>query len=550
MKLKKIKIENFKKVANVELDLADLNVMVGVNASGKSSVLQAIHLASCLMRQADRIRYPGTSPVSINELDYLPTNSYAKLGHDDDWGNRKNTPCSIVRFEFESSDNTDSSAFAEFRSARNAGISVSATLPEDVRGFFRGTGKFFTAYIPGISGIPNEEQKQSKRVVLKACSFGDANVYLRNALLLLEENEINKLETWLSELIGPVSINVDHNDDKDLAITATADIDGNKIPLELLGMGFLQLIQIFCYLLLFKPHVMLIDEPDIHLHPNVQEKLSYVLSDVAKEQGIKIILSTHSPFIVRGAPIDANIFWMNEGGIQNSNRNSVELALGWGAFGKKIIIFSEDTKTDLLKHIIAQWPEIEKYVAIHPGNGHSNLLTPKQAEQLKQTLGNNFKIVIHRDRDSMIDKEVAKLSAQYKAKGVSLWVTDNSDIESYFCEASFLHDLLGDSVESLQNILDNIIKPLNSSTNEQFVKQRKSCNDELYAGGGGSPSSDVVWQTLQSRPLKSAIGKAVFNKLKNKIQANKFSDKSILLHNLDGGIAISLKSLLTDLLKK
>jgi predicted ATP-dependent endonuclease of OLD family len=37
-------------------------------------------------------------------------------------------------------------------------------------------------------------------------------------------------------------------------------------------------IQIFAYLLLFEPKVILIDEPDAHLHPDKQERLFEALS--------------------------------------------------------------------------------------------------------------------------------------------------------------------------------------------------------------------------------------------------------------------------------
>jgi DNA-binding LacI/PurR family transcriptional regulator len=81
---------------------------------------------------------------------------------------------------------------------------------------------FFSAYIPGISGIPNKEEKRSKKVVLKACSFGDANVILRNVLLLLKEksqDNIRQIETWIESIIGPISIDVRHDEEKDLFIS-------------------------------------------------------------------------------------------------------------------------------------------------------------------------------------------------------------------------------------------------------------------------------------------------------------------------------------------
>ena len=107
------------------------------------------------------------------------------------------------------------------------------------------------------------------------------------------------------------------------------------MPLELLGTGYLQLIQIFCYILLFKTKILLVDEPDIHLHPSVQEALPSVLSGIAESQNLKIVLSTHSPFIVRGAPVASNVVWLDNGDIVSSDKSLVEMALGWGCFWQK-----------------------------------------------------------------------------------------------------------------------------------------------------------------------------------------------------------------------
>ena len=41
--IKKVKLENFKRVSLFEAELDNINVLVGTNNSGKSSVLQGIH---------------------------------------------------------------------------------------------------------------------------------------------------------------------------------------------------------------------------------------------------------------------------------------------------------------------------------------------------------------------------------------------------------------------------------------------------------------------------------------------------------------------------
>lgn len=197
MKLKNIKIEKFKKIDAIDIATSSLNILVGSNGSGKSSILQAAHLASCLLRQADRVRTGSTSTVAVMDLDYLPTDEYMRLGHGENWGNKRNTPSSKITFTFQDDQNQEYEAICEARAARNAGISVSGQLPEEVRTLFRGKDIYFSGFIPGISGVPNSEPKQSKRVVLKACSFGDSNVYLRNALNLLSNDQLSKLRVGL-----------------------------------------------------------------------------------------------------------------------------------------------------------------------------------------------------------------------------------------------------------------------------------------------------------------------------------------------------------------
>lgn len=485
--------------------------------------------------------------VRVSDLDYLPSDEYWRLGHGADWGNKATSPSSIVSFNFRDAAGAAHTAQCQMRSARNAGISVQGELPEQIRPQFRGVETFFSGFIPGISGIPNVEQKNSKRVVLKACSFGDSNVYLRNALDLLSPANLQQIEAWLQPLLGTIKLKVKFDQALDFQIHAEAEIGGLSMPLELLGTGYLQLIQIFCYILLFKPKILLIDEPDIHLHPSVQEKLAENLLQIAQAQGIKIIMTSHSPFIVRGAPAGANVVWLAEGRKQTDDRNIVELALGWGAFGKKVIIVSEDAKNDLLKKLIRQWPEIERAVTVLPGRGYKHLLKKDEAEELRDSLGRKFKILVHRDRDSLTDEEVARLKAQYEVDGVRLWLTDQSDIESEFCDSAFLSSLTGHPIHTCEAWLDEIQLQNQVPIRDQFASQRAAHNKELHEAGG-SPLNDDVWMALQARPLKAAKGKFVFRQLTHKVPGNAFSEEKVMGHTVYPERAASLKANLQDLL--
>lgn len=533
----------------VDFDLADVNILVGANGSGKSSIIQAVHLACCVMRQAERVQTGTTSTVGIDDLDYLPSNNYKMLGHKTNWGNNKGTASSKVQLTF-SHEGAEIAAQCELRSARNAGISITGTVPNELTDLLRKKQKFFSSYIPGISGIPNKEEKKSKKVILKACSYGDSNIILRNVLLLLNQQSaenIASIEKWIAQIIGPIKISVAHADDRDLNISCDVVMAGVSRPIELIGTGYLQLIQIFSYVLLFEPGILLIDEPDIHLHPNIQEKLVQVLAGVASERNMRILLTTHSPFVVRGALPDTKVYWVKDGGIESENRREVELALGWGAFGKKLIIVSEDTDTSLLKKIVAQWPEVDKFTAFYPGSGFKNIPTPDQAAEIHASLGGKYKIVIHRDRDSLTDLEVETLKGEYLAKGVTLWCPELSDIEAYFCKSDFLIDLLGCTEVEANAYTDEVLAQQAVPIRQQFNSQRAAHNQELYKEGG-SPTNDVVWGQFQARTLRGAKGKFIFGQLKNKIPANVYGMEKVQSHKPNISIAPDLKAELELLL--
>jgi len=196
----------------------------------------------------------------------------------------------------------------------------------------------------------------------------------------------------------------------------------------------LQVIQIFAYLVYFKPVLLLVDEPDSHLHPATQELLIGVLADAAKRQGTQVILTTHSPSVVRALPSDARVIWMKNGTVQRDGNTSGRKMMGWGLLDKRILLLTEDTKTGMLRSLLSQWADLERIVALWPLHGSGKLLDAQGCSSLQNLFGEDMKIILHRDRDFMMPLEAAAFKKPYDDKGISVWLSKHSDIESYWCE--------------------------------------------------------------------------------------------------------------------
>ena len=74
------------------------------------------------------------------------------------------------------------------------------------------------------------------------------------------------------------------------------------------GSGMMQILQMIAVILRYCPEktkVVLIDEPEMHLHENLQIRFVEILRNMQKELGIQMILSTHSSAVINiGGPAD------------------------------------------------------------------------------------------------------------------------------------------------------------------------------------------------------------------------------------------------------
>lgn len=479
MQLKEVTIRNFKAIDDTTISLAMMTVIVGANGAGKSSILQALHW----IFQSGRNLAVGTNAVKNNDFrqsdgatlsekdaTYMPSPEYRNAGHGAEYGNFKGTPQMEVEVSAIDGNGDIQNASMWIKSARNEGLSVHVPSNNAFVQSLRDQSKEFSSYIPGLAGIASVEEKRTKLIVHRQAAAGDANTVFRNILLLLEgvthedETGLELLQRFVSEVMGPISLKVDFAEDKHRTIQASfqtkimGDADQNRSkPLELAGIGFLQVIQIFAYLVYFRPALLLVDEPDAHLHPTAQERLVKVLAQAAKHFGTQVILTTHSPSVVRALPNDARVVWMKDGVVQPDGDTSGRQLMGWGLLDKRILLLTEDTKINMLRSLLSQWPDLERIVALWPLHGSGKLLDPKGCTSLQILFGGGMKILLHRDRDFMMPDEVAAFSKPYEDADIGVWLTKYSDIEAYWGSNAVISAHFGVDAIAAQALIDAAI---------------------------------------------------------------------------------------------
>lgn len=267
MILKQVNIKRFKRLESVAFDLSNVNVLIGGNNSGKSTLIQGIHFAFSLFQSLNIAnKWPAqtkkSTTISPTELIYIPSDDPYSLGYG---GRLLEDESKAINLDFVFDDGSE--VGVNIRKGRITNILVEPTNVEVAQQLSKLEAPF-TIFSPGLAGVSRNESYVSDGVLLRVLARGDANIVLRNILYRLKQkDEWLKFESDVSEIFPGLVINVSFNAAVDQFILVAISDGTREVPLDLSGTGLLQAIQILAYLHLFSPRIIILDEPDSHLHP-------------------------------------------------------------------------------------------------------------------------------------------------------------------------------------------------------------------------------------------------------------------------------------------
>ena len=251
-----ITLENFKCFRHVSINPKLLTALIGPNGTGKSSVLQALLLqkqslsAGKTAYQGELISLGGSADISPNFLE-----------------KRQNSSISL-----------DANGFPLPSDSRRAAIEKLKFVPP-ARGLIRPSydwGEDKVEQISSQQGLGAQEEQLATNLAYSG----------------------PWLEDKLSELLKKITGTGLRVMDSSGAIEVKSLTQGGFINIVAEGFGANALIQLLHQLIIAdKGATVLIEEPEIHLHPKAQAELAEVLADTAKAEDKQIIMTTHSEHI-------------------------------------------------------------------------------------------------------------------------------------------------------------------------------------------------------------------------------------------------------------
>ena len=508
-KVQTVTIRRFKRLEDVSFDLDLAAVFVGGNNSGKSSILQALHFAVAVAQSASLVSGDQWNEEDYSaifrpeQLIYTPSADVLSLGYN---GKIRQARETWIEVEINESGEKRCLIAVGRDSQGNVTLHMEGkSLGKEIQDISRP----YTVYAPGLAGIARQETVFSQGVIRRVVARGDANLVLRNVIFWLFQRQKEDAGDWeqfqndIRELFPTLSLRVEFTDisDEHIQVTFSLGREGPELPLDCAGTGILQAMQVLTYINLFKPRLLLLDEPDSHMHPNNQAAMSKLLVRLAKERDFQVLIATHSRHVFSSLRENVPIMWVRNGAIEENVPNeTTKLLLEIGALdsldylghpGLRCFVLAEDSNTQMLKCLLEASGFDLTQTEIASYNGCGNVDTVRVLAQLLRNRAPNLHLVVHRDRDYLPEEDVSRYIEQVTQSGASAFITVFSDVEGHFLLPEHIHAAhpavsIVRAAEILEQATtltrDASIKDIINLRNEHALKRRARGGGNLNVG--------------------------------------------------------------------
>jgi predicted ATPase len=291
--IRRVVIEGFKRFDRIEFALPGHIVLAGPNNTGKTTILQAIAAWSVALQRWKELndfqRHGGAytrAPIARQAFSAVSLRSFDLLWRDrkyqgqlhitlvtDDWSLRMNLSPSSTEQIYVRPDSIEPCDLKP--------ISLTPVL------------------IPPMTGLSTEEPVYTPAKLDQLLGQGRPGEMLRNLLLQANASETawENLQDSIARLFGYGLVAPDGTGAHIRAEYCHSQ-DGPKFDIASAGSGFQQVLMLLALLNTRPGSVLLLDEPDAHLHVFLQDAIFGELRQVAAKTKSQLVVATHSEVII------------------------------------------------------------------------------------------------------------------------------------------------------------------------------------------------------------------------------------------------------------
>jgi len=301
--IKKINFKNFKCFNSADIPIKNLTVLAGQNGCGKSTLIQAI----LLLKQSYE-KFFGLDKIIIS-------GDYISLGNSGDIINEY-TEESYIKIEIEDTDNKKVSINMPYVSSMNL-LKADCTNDEDLDkiNIFKDSFEYIAAdrIVPqNIFSSINYSRNlgiHGEKVFSYLSLYGNEPVNPAICMDGVSEGLIYQTNYWINKLFHGFNFNIEEIIKEDYISLRYQEKSSNNSSNEYrpinVGFGITYILPVIVALLKAKPgDLVVVENPECHLHPRAQRQIGELLSIVANG-GVQIIVETHSDHILNGIRISA-----------------------------------------------------------------------------------------------------------------------------------------------------------------------------------------------------------------------------------------------------
>jgi len=321
---------NYKAFRDYSASFRDFNVLVGPNNAGKSTILGALRILSEAVRKA-RTRNPeivngfkGKIRGYSIDLRGLPV-STENVFH-----NYNDSEPAVIRFRISNGNEL----ILWFPEQGVCYLFTESEKPVRSTSDFKREFPLTIAFVPVLGPVEHNERLNQPETARRALFTHNASRNFRNIWYHspegFQEFKATIKSTWPGMDIDPPEIGT-HDDETVLHMFCPEE----RVPRELFWAGFG--FQVWCQLLTFilrskDASLLIIDEPDIYLHSDLQRQLVHVL----QELGPCILIATHSTEIISEVEPDAILNVNKRFRSARRVQNSHELEMVFSVLGSNL----------------------------------------------------------------------------------------------------------------------------------------------------------------------------------------------------------------------